>query len=252
MSGIDTSAPAANARAPDPADLVNFSGHVLPGPQRAGAAHRTARGRRLMLIVLLVCVAPVVASYLTYFFIRPQGRTNYSDLISPTRPVPTALALKDLRGGAIAPASLRGQWLLVVVSHGTCDARCERLLWLQRQLHETLGKEKERVDKLWLVDDAVMPRSETLAAAIAAPPQGASAAAAVAGFATAQVLVADRSQLSGWLEPAVGQSLEDHLYIVDPQGDWMMRAPADPDPARLKRDVEKLLRASAGWDRPGR
>mgnify|MGYP000494611850 CR=1 FL=1 len=26
----------------------------------------------------------------------------------------------------------------------------------------------------------------------------------------------------------------------------------DPDPARLKRDVEKLLRASAGWDRPGR
>ena len=76
--------------------------------------------------------------------------------------------------------------------------------------------------------------------------------AAVAGFATAQVLVADRSQLSGWLEPAVGQSLEDHLYIVDPQGDWMMRAPADPDPARLKRDVEKLLRASAGWDRPGR
>jgi len=32
----------------------------------------------------------------------------------------------------------------------------------------------------------------------------------------------------------------------------LMRAPADPDPARLKRDVEKLLRASAGWDQPGR
>jgi len=32
----------------------------------------------------------------------------------------------------------------------------------------------------------------------------------------------------------------------------MMRAPAHPDAARLKRDVEKLLRASEGWDRPGR
>jgi len=32
----------------------------------------------------------------------------------------------------------------------------------------------------------------------------------------------------------------------------MMRSPPDPEPARLKRDVEKLLRASAGWDKPGR
>jgi len=32
----------------------------------------------------------------------------------------------------------------------------------------------------------------------------------------------------------------------------MMRSPADPEPARLKRDVEKLLRASASWDLPGR
>jgi hypothetical protein len=32
----------------------------------------------------------------------------------------------------------------------------------------------------------------------------------------------------------------------------MMRAPADPDPARLKRDLERLMRASAGWDTAGR
>lgn len=252
MSGTNTSAPAANAPHPDPAGLLNLSVHALPEPQLAAAGRRTARGRWLMLIVLLVCAAPVVASYLTYFFIRPQGRTNYSDLIAPTRPMPASLALHDLQGRELKPAALQGQWLLVVVSRGACDARCERLLWLQRQLHETLGKEKERVDKLWLVDDAVMPRRETLAAAIAAPPEGASAVAAVAGFATEQVLMVDRSQLSGWLQPAAAQSLEDHLYIVDPQGDWMMRSPADPDPARLKRDVEKLLRASAGWDRPGR
>jgi len=42
------------------------------------------------------------------------------------------------------------------------------------------------------------------------------------------------------------------MYIVDPLGNWMMRVPPNPEPARLKRDVEKLLRASAGWDKPGR
>jgi hypothetical protein len=66
------------------------------------------------------------------------------------------------------------------------------------------------------------------------------------------VLRVDRAALAAWLAPAAGQALEDHLYIVDPHGDWMMRVPAEADPAKLKRDVEKLLHASAGWDRAGR
>ena len=242
MSGIDSSAPAR----PDAPALVSFSVHSLPSPEDAAALRRTARGRWLMIAVLLVCAAPVVASYFTYFVIRPQARTNYSDLILPTRALPSSLPLRDAGGRAVSPLSLRGQWLIVVVAGGACDQRCEKNLWLQRQLHETLGKEKERVDKVWLVDDAVAPSARTLEAIAATAPSGR------AGFAPATVLRTERGALVDWLAPAAGKAVEDHLYIVDPQGDWMMRAPADPDPARLKRDVEKLLRASAGWDQPGR
>jgi hypothetical protein len=32
----------------------------------------------------------------------------------------------------------------------------------------------------------------------------------------------------------------------------MMRWPVDVQPGRLKRDLERLLRASAFWDQPGR
>jgi len=39
---------------------------------------------------------------------------------------------------------------------------------------------------------------------------------------------------------------------VDPMGEWMMRFPAQPEPARVKRDLERLLRASSFWDQPGR
>ena len=118
-----------------------------------------------MLAVLLVCAAPVIASYLAYFgVVRPEGRSNYGELIVPPRPMPASLALADLRGAPGRAAGLQGQWLLVVVAGGACDAVCERHLWLQRQLHETLGREKDRVDKLWLVDDAAAPRAETLAA----------------------------------------------------------------------------------------
>jgi hypothetical protein len=35
-------------------------------------------------------------------------------------------------------------------------------------------------------------------------------------------------------------------------GEWMMRVPAEPEPSRVKRDLDRLLRASASWDRAGR
>jgi hypothetical protein len=244
MSGIDSSA-RANAATEAPA-LVSFSVHSLPSPEGSGAARRTARGRLLMLLVLATCAAPVVASYYAYFVVRPEARTNYSELIAPPRSLPVSLPLVDLRGRAVPAIGLRDQWLLIVVAGGACNARCEHYLWLQRQLHEALGREKGRVDKVWLIDDGVVPRPETLAA-IAATGDGTPAA-----IAPTQALQANRAELAAWLAPAPGHALEDHLYIVDPNGDWMMRAPVDPDPARLKRDIDKLLRASAGWDQPGR
>jgi hypothetical protein len=241
MSGIDSSAPAS----PDSALLVSFSVHSLPSTSDAAVLRRTARGRWLMTAILLVCAAPVVASYFAYFVVRPQARTNYSELIVPTRPIPASLPLTDLAGARVVPSSLRGQWLVVVVAAAGCDTRCERHLWLQRQLHEALGAEKDRVDKVWLVDDGATPRPETLAAIAAS-------GGARSAIAPATVLRAGRADLAGWLAPAPAHALEDHLYIVDPRGEWMMRVPADADPARLKRDLDKLLLASASWDRAGR
>ena len=61
--------------------------------------------------------------------------------------------------------------------------------------------------------------------------------------------------ISNWLKPEAGHSLDEHLYVVDPQGHWMMRFPADMDKAaagKAKRDLERLLRASSSWDEAGR
>ncbi len=217
---------------------LSFTVHSMPAPELDGAARRTSSGRLKMLLVLLVCAAPVVASYFTYFVIRPEGRTNYSELIQPLRPIPEQLPLVDLQGRAVPAASLKGQWLLVVVSGGACDAVCERQLWIQRQLRETLGREKDRLDKVWLINDAAPPRAQTLAAVSAGEP--------------ATVLRVAPQALAQWLTPAQGSTLAHHMVVIDPLGNWMMRVPADPEPAKLKRDIEKLLRASAGWDKAGR
>ena len=226
------------AMADDAAPLA-FTVHTMPSPVADDVARRTASGRMKMLLLLLVCAAPVIASYVAYFVIRPDGRNNYSELIIPTRPIPSGLPLSDLDRRAVRADTLKGQWLLVVVAGGACDAVCERHLWLQRQWRDALGREAGRLDKVWLVDDAAVPRAETLNAV-------------QSGGAPTTVLRVPHDALAAWMAAPAGGRLESHMAIVDPMGDWMMRVPADPEPARLKRDVERLLRASAGWDRPGR
>jgi hypothetical protein len=198
---------------------------------------RRLGGRLQALLVLLACAAPVIASYFTYYVIRPDGRSNYSTLIEPMRELPAGLPLATLDGQAVAPASLRRQWLLVAVGPGGCDSDCEARLFMQRQLREMLGRERDRLDKLWLVTDDAPVRPDLRAALEASG---------------VQMLRVPAADLSAWLQPAAGQALQAHLYVVDPMGKWMMRPPVNPEPARLKRDLERLLRASSSWDNPGR
>jgi hypothetical protein len=229
-----------NATPPD--EPLALTVHSLATPDLAepvqAGERRTRSGRLKMLMVLLVCASPVIASYFTYFVIRPEGRTNYGELILPTRELPATLPLATLDGAAVAPASLRGQWLLVVVMPSACDAACEKQLLVQRQLREMLGRERDRLDKIVLVADGGALKPELRAALEAAP--------------AATVLRAPREALAQWLAPAAGRALEEHLYVVDPMGQWMMRMPPDAEPQRVMRDVNKLLRASSFWDTPGR
>lgn len=241
MSGSnssDASFPRASGLPPEHAEPLGLSVHGLPGAGEAlRAVHRTRSGRWQMMAVLLVCAAPVVASYFTYYVVRPEGRRNFGELIQPQRPLPQILA-RTPGGEAVALSSLKGQWLLLSVAGGQCNADCEEHLYLQRQLREGLGREKDRLDWVWLVNDA----AEVPAALASATAQ-------------AQVLRVDAQALAGWLQPADGQRIEDHLYLVDPMGNWMLRMPAALDKsnaARAKRDLDRLLRASSSWDQAGR
>lgn len=217
---------------------LSFTVHAMPTPEAsATGGPRAAAGRWKMLVVLLICVAPIVASYFTYYVIRPDGRRNFGELIDPQRPLP-AISTRMLDGQTGVLTTLKGQWLLVTVSGGSCDARCEKNLYFQRQLRESLGREKERVDRVWLIDDD------------ASVAQG-----LLPGLQGATVLRVAPDVLAKWLAPQGSSRLEDHLYLVDPLGNWMMRFPANMDAAaaaKAKRDLDRLLRAAAGWDKEGR
>jgi hypothetical protein len=219
-------------------DPVALTVHSLPDP---AAPPQRSRGRWGMLMVVAVCAAPVIASYFSFYVLRLSGNA-YGELIMPAVDIPAQLGLADLSGQPVAPAALKGQWLLTVVQDAACDAGCEKQLFAQRQLREMLGKERDKVDKLWLIpsDDA------------AAAPLRPELQQAVTGGVPVTVLRVPRAQLEAWLKPAAGHALRDHFYLIDPMGRWMLRSPADPEPVKVKKDLDRLLKANAGWDKAGR
>lgn len=235
MSGSKSSAPV-DAHT-EHVEALDLSVHAQHDARRLMEAERTRRGRWAMLAVVFLCALPVLASYFTFYVVQPKGDA-YGELIHPAVDMPANLPLHDVQGRPVTPASLQRQWLLVVVDGGSCVGVCEERLFMQRQLREMLGRERDRLDKVWLVvDDA--PIAPALQDTLAGTP-------------ALHVLRAPQAAVAAWLQPATGQSLASHLYLVDPQGRWMWRSPVSADPQRVKRDIEKLLRASASWDKAGR
>jgi hypothetical protein len=184
-----------------------------------------SRGRLKLILVLLVCAAPVLASYFTYYVIRPEGRINYADLIEPQRPVGDTV-IQHLDGTADTLASLRGKWVLVAAASPACDAACSTALYNIRQVRLTSGRERERVERLWLLTEPGEPDPALLAQH--------------EGLIVRRIAADSLTRF----EPATGGRSADHIFIIDPMGNLMMRFPAQPDPSRMKKDLIKLLRAS--------
>lgn len=158
-----------------------------------------------LLLIGLVCAAPLVLGTAAYLFgWAPGARGNYGELIAPR-----AVSLPPLD-------ALRGKWVLVSTDAAACDAYCEKKLYYMRQVRRAQGKDMQRVERLWLVSGGGAPRPELLAAL-------------------------EGTRVASLQDPAFSS---EHIYLVDPLGNLMMRFPRDPDPSRMVKDLQRLLRVS--------
>lgn len=190
-----------------------------------GASHWRRYGS--LYALAFVFVVPLVTAYVIYFFFQPQARTNYGDLVLPQRALP-ALHVQLLDGTPFDAASLRGRWLMVQVDRAECADACERKLWSMRQVRLTTGKDRERVERVWFVADAAPLTTRVLRE-----------------YDGTHVLRAHSDELEPFLAlPEGGGALSDHIWLVDPLGNLMLRWPKDADPNRMKKDLSRLLRAS--------
>lgn len=235
--------------------------HSLPDPADPAVLHAPARGGWKALLIVLACSLPFIVAYSVFFIVQPHGKAHYGQLIDPPHAMPEQAA-STLGGQPFALAQLQKQWLLVSVLPAACDAPCAQALFTQRQLYEMLGKDKDRVDRVWLLPAG--EAGQALRAAVQ-PGQGGETlegmesgkkAPGLAALARgAMLLQVEPAVWQSWLGLQAATSAPQDLYVVDPQGYAMMRLPAfaNTQGAReAKRDLDRLLKATAAWDAPGR
>jgi hypothetical protein len=194
-------------------------------------------GRWKLFAVILVCAAPLIASYLAYYVIKPQGRTNYGALIDPRAyPIPP-LGSTTLDGRAEALDKYKGKWIMLAVGGGACPQACRDQLFEMRQLRLMQGKDMERIERVWLITDSA-PLETML----------------IREYDGTHMLRASAAAVATWLPADPGTTADEHIYLIDPLGNLMMRFPKDTDlkdaarieaRRKMNKDIAKLLKASA-------
>ena len=187
-----------------------------PQPQPRTPDGMTRRNRRTLILLALVTLAPVVASYTAYYLWPRDRHVNYGELL-PTAPAPQVRGERD--GRPFSLDELRGKWVLVLAAPGACDESCANALYATRQARTIQGREMDRVARVWLVT------------------QGAPAPAALTGHPDLAAVAAP----AGLDTFPAGR---DRIYLVDPLGNLVLAWPRAPDIKAMARDITRVLRAS--------
>jgi len=192
---------------------------AAPAPPEAA---RRRRGRLIAGAIFAVCALPFAAALVAYFLFPPAGRTNYGELVEP-KALP-AVRLERLDGRPFALADLKGRWVLLQVDASECAQPCQAKLFNMRQSRLAQGDNADRIERVWLV------------AGDRAPPAG------LARLYEGAVVARAAPELVAALP---GAEARDHIYLIDPRGNLMLRFPKDADPKRMIRDLQRLLKYSS-------
>ena len=160
--------------------------------------------RNQLFWIALVCAAPLVLGTAAYMLDwRPGSESNYGELLAP-KPV------AGLEG-------VRGKWALLMFDAPACAEPCEKKLYFMRQVRRAQGKDMDRLERVWALTGAGEPR-----------------AAILPGIEGTRVMRLPAEGFPG--------NPTEHLYVVDPLGNLMMRFPREPDPAKTIKDLQRLLK----------
>jgi hypothetical protein len=179
-------------------------------------------------LIAAVCAAPILASYFWYYVVKPGASLNYGTLLDARKhPMPTVDSV-TLDGKPEWLTAYKGKWVLLQVDNSDCNDYCRKKLYYMRQLRVAQGKDMRRVERAWLITDN-QPLETML----------------IREYDGTHMLRANPAALQAWLPVEQNGTLADHLYVIDPLGNLVMRYPKNFDADKINKDLGRLLKASS-------
>lgn len=211
------------------------------------------KGRMVLLLIGgLPLIIILAATWLWYFGTSGQldvvnmlGTANRGTLIQPPRQLDD-VQIQDALAEPISLTAMEPRWtLLVPVSGANCSTACEQNLYLTRQIHTAMGKEFNRIRRMFIGDQP----SSDIVLSVAALSDGRPAPDTFA-----QYLETEHRGLHAWqlssadftaLFPEKAEN-SSTWYLVDPAGWVMMSYNSDISYKDVISDLKFLLKNSGG------
>lgn len=183
-------------------------------------------GRWMLILLVLFFSVPIGIVVLMHKYqLHPTGASN-GELIQPAVALQLPAELLDSEQKKVNNAVWNSKWNMVYLAQD-CDARCEAGLYEARQIHVSLAKEIERVQRILITENANTVELKKRYPDLIIINQPKEAVAKL----SQQFLAKDKTKQAG-------------LYLVDPLGNLMMHYNADTKAKAIRADVLKLLKYS--------
>lgn len=191
-----------------------------------GSVAGTDVNNRIKLLLLAcVLVMPTALVFLVYGGLewRPSSHKNYGELLPSTPVLSAAGVWQD--GAPAGFEQTRGKWVLAYVAPTACGEACEKSLYYMRQARILQDAERHRVELVWVLTEV----GDVDAGLLQAVPELRVWQPADAAF----------NRQFPQEKPG-----ENHIYLIDPLGNLVLRFPSPPDAKRMMKDLKLLLKAS--------
>jgi len=177
---------------------------------------------KLLAIVALV-VLPIFSAWVLYYHgsgLVTLKQTNRGKLIVP----PIAFS----RFTGVETVEHNGHWTLLLLGRNQCDQSCQRMLYYCRQVHIALGKDADRVQRVYVSSEGSLnPQFESLLAS---------------DYPLLSILYEDKDSITDIF--GVDWQTTNRVYLVDPMGNIMMEFTADQLGKPMLQDLKRLLKIS--------
>ena len=190
-------------------------------------------GRAILLLIAGLPVTMILASTWLWYFVErgdidiigALGTANSGELLPEPLNI-RALEFEAADGSQASLATSEPKWTLMLVNDGpSCDADCNELLYLTRQIRIAIGRDYQRTQRL-LVVDTPLETIQTTGEAVAGE-SGSNSESTLAG-ALLPLLEREHVDLKVWRRNGQvvvpdGQLMPNSWSLVDPSGWVMMR-----------------------------